>query len=184
MDQLTELDFTILRFIRENLSCGFLDFIMPIITLLGSGGILWIAIALAFLCFRKSRRSGIALSCGLIGSVLIGNLLIKNLVARARPCWIDDGAKMLIAVPTDYSFPSGHTSASFAAAVVIWHFNKKAGAAAFVIAALIGFSRMYLYVHFPTDVLVGGILGAAIGIAAFRLTDYFAERISAKRSGK
>lgn len=182
MELITEFDFTILRFIRENLSCEFLDFLMPIITMLGEYGCVWIVIALAFLFFKKTRRNGIAMSAALLAGVLIGNLIIKNLVARDRPCWIDESVTMLIAVPHDFSFPSGHTTASFAAAVVILHQNWKAGIGAYVLAVLIAFSRMYLYVHFPTDVLAGVILGTAFGIAAYKITDIVAERIKQKHT--
>ncbi len=184
MEQITELDFAILNFIRNNMSCGFLDFLMPKITMLGNAGIIWILTAVAFLIFKKTRQNGIALSAALLTGLIIGNLIIKNLVARDRPCWIDESVTMLIAVPHDYSFPSGHTMSSVAAAIVIFHTNRKAGIAAFVLAALIAFSRMYLYVHFPTDILAGVVLGAVFGIASFKITDMAAERIREKKSAK
>lgn len=106
MSFITNIDFTILDYIHDHLSCGALDFLMPKITFLGNAGLIWIIIAVCMLISRKYRQNGIALTGGLIGCVVIGNLLLKNLVARARPCWINDTVNMLISVPTDYSFPS------------------------------------------------------------------------------
>ncbi len=88
---------------------------------------------------------------------------------------------MLIAVPQDYSFPSGHTMASFAAATVLWHWNRKAGLATYLLAGMIAFSRLYLFVHFPSDVLAGALLGCLVGIAAVRLVDLGEKKIVHKR---
>ncbi len=162
---MTEIDFRILDLIREKLSNGFLDTVMPWLTAVGNVGIIWIIIAAAMLISRKYRRNGLELAAGLVGCALVGNLLLKNLIARQRPCWINDTIELLIAVPLDYSFPSGHTMASFAAAAIILHANRKFGIAAYILAVLIAFSRLYLYVHFPTDVLAGAIIGTLIGIA-------------------
>lgn len=92
---------------------------MPRITLLGNGGAVWVVIALILLCIKKHRRTGLALLMGLGAGVLIGNLLLKPLIARPRPCWIDQTTPLLIACPTDFSFPSGHTLSSVIAAAVL-----------------------------------------------------------------
>ena len=131
MNTITNFDFSILNWIHEHITCSFLDFIMPKITLLGNGGAIWIASAVIMLFFRKSRKTGIMLGSGLCSGVLIGNILLKNLVARDRPCWINKSIQLLISVPQDYSFPSGHTMSSFIAATIIMHFNKKLGAGFF-----------------------------------------------------
>ena len=89
MNTITNFDFSILNWIHEHITCSFLDFIMPKITLLGNGGAIWIASAVIMLFFRKSRKTGIMLGSGLCSGVLIGNILLKNLVARGRPCWIN-----------------------------------------------------------------------------------------------
>lgn len=137
---------------------------MPKITFLGNAGWIWIAAAVIFLIYKKYKRTGIELVCGLLSCLIIGNIFLKNLVARERPCWIRELPDMLVSVPLDYSFPSGHTLSSFAAAVIIMRSNKKAGFAAMLLAVLIAFSRLYLYVHFPSDVLAGALLGTAIGL--------------------
>lgn len=101
---------------------------------------------------------------GLAVGVLAGNLTLKPLIARPRPCWLDESVQLLIANPTDYSFPSGHTLSSVIGATVLTKANRKFGFAAIPLAALIAFSRLYLYVHFPTDILGAAVLGMAIGL--------------------
>ena len=163
MQTITDIDFAVLDFIHENFSCSFLDFIMPKITALGNSGLIWIVSAALMLIFRKSRKTGVEIFAGLLTVAVTGNILLKNIVRRNRPCWINDSIQMLVSVPQDYSFPSGHTMASFASAVIIMHFNKPAGIAAYILAFMIAFSRLYLYVHFPTDILAGILFGTAIG---------------------
>lgn len=165
MSAITEIDFSILDYIHNNWSNGFLDFIMPKITFLGNAGMIWIlAAVLMFIC-RKYRKNGIMLAISLGCCFIIGNMLLKNLVARPRPCWINEQVNMLISIPLDSSFPSGHTMSSFAAAAVIMYTNRKWGIAAYILATLIAFSRLYLYVHFPTDIIAGAVIGTAIGFA-------------------
>ena len=163
MQMITQLDFKILNLINNSFSCSFLDFVMPKITFLGNNGFIWIIIAVIMIFFKKYRKTGIMIIIGLVAGVLIGNVILKNLVARERPCWINDTVQMLIAVPHDYSFPSGHTLSSFLSATIIMNVDKKLGFIAFILASLIAFSRLYLYVHFPTDVLAGALVGVLIG---------------------
>lgn len=163
------MDFEILYFINQ-FHFEFLDKLMILITHMGTKGIFWISVGVLLLLFKKTRICGLTVLVALLLSLLIGNIALKNIVARPRPCWIDTTINMLISVPKDYSFPSGHTFASFAAATSIFLYYKKAGAAALVLAFLIGFSRLYLFVHFPTDVLCGAIFGvAAAYIARFAI---------------
>ncbi len=157
------LDWTLLYWLQSHITCPVLDFLMPKLTLLGSGGAIWLLAAGSMLCTKKYRRQGVILLAALGACVLVGNIALKNLIARPRPCWLDDSVRMLIAVPADYSFPSGHTIASAAGATVLTKTNRRFGWAAIPLAAVIAFSRLYLFVHFPSDVLAGGLLGAAIG---------------------
>lgn len=182
MEWLNDIDFKILYFIHDNLSCGFMDFLMPKITYLTEMGAVWLLAAILFLVFRKYRAS-IAIAGGMASSLLVGNLLLKHLVARSRPCWTDMAFPMIIDVPKDYSFPSAHSMISFAAAVAIFHYNKKAGIPALVIAALIAFSRLYLFVHFPSDVLAGTVIGIGLGIASFIVTDKIADKVKKNKAG-
>lgn len=139
---------------------------MPIITKLGSGGAVWIAIALIFIIFKKYRIDGITILFALLMCVLVGNVTLKPLIARVRPCDVNTAISLLIPRPTDFSFPSGHTMSSFAAATVIFCKNKRMGIIAGILAAVITFSRLYLYVHYPSDILGGIIIGIALGILA------------------
>ena len=163
------LDQTILYWIQENLSCGLLDLLMPKLTLLGSGGAIWLLAAGGMLCTKKYRRQGVILLAGLAVGVLVGNVCLKNLIARPRPCWLDNSVKLLVSSPTDYSFPSGHTLASAIGATVLTKTDHRFGWAAIPIAAIIAFSRLYLFVHFPSDILASAVLGVAIGEAVYYL---------------
>lgn len=151
----------------NNLHNLILDKIMIAITSLGNGGIIWIALAIFLICIKKTRKCGILMLISMFLGLLIGNGIIKNCVARSRPCWIDTNIPLLIPNPKDYSFPSGHTMVSFEAAVMIILHNKKWGTFSLILAILIAFSRMYLFVHFPTDILGGAILGTAISILVY-----------------
>lgn len=157
---LESLDFYILDLI-QNLRCPFLDFLIPRVTALGNAGMIWILMSLIMCINKKYRKTGITVLAALLTGFIICNIIIKPLAARPRPCWIDTSVPILIDVPSDYSFPSGHTLSSFIAAFVLLFSGNRFGYAAVVLAALIAFSRLYLYVHFPSDVL-GGIFLAAL----------------------
>ena len=135
-----EAEFGILYFL-QSLHTPWLDAVMKNITHLGDSGIFWILTGLALFCFKKTRRMGFCVLLSLAGGLLIGNIFLKNLVARDRPCWIDPTIQLLVASPKDFSFPSGHTMASFEAAVSIFLYNRRWGAAAFVLAVLISVGR-------------------------------------------
>lgn len=169
MELIQNIDDKILMFIQENICNPFLNKLMPIITSLGNAGIVWIVIAIALLLSNKYRKYGVIMSIALILSLIIGNVIIKTLVARPRPCHINTDIKLLIGVPLDSSFPSGHTMSSFAAAAVLWYMNRKIGIVAMILAITIGFSRMYLYVHYPSDVFCGMIIGVLIGVFSIQL---------------
>lgn len=146
-----------------------LDAIMVFITGLGDKGMIWIVIALLLCCQRKSRACGVSMLIAMLMGLVLGNGIVKNLIARPRPCWIDPSVSLLIVKPTDYSFPSGHTLASVEGAVTIWLYNRKWGIPALILAGFIAFSRLYLFVHYPTDVLVGVMLGVIIAVTVYNL---------------
>lgn len=149
----------------QNMRTEFLDIAMVLISRLGNHGIIWIIIGLVMICFKKYRKSGIAVIIALIFCLIFGNGVLKNIVGRHRPCWVDDSVKLLIDIPKDYSFPSGHTFSSFAAAISITYFHKREGIVAFILAVLISFSRLYLFVHYPSDILGGIALGSVAALS-------------------
>ncbi len=168
LDAIQSADWFILHGLREALSCPALDFLMPRLTLLGNGGLIWLLAAAALLLSRRGRKLGVVLLAALAVGALIGNLCLKPLVARPRPCWLEEAA-LLIANPKDYSFPSGHTLSSVIGAVVLTAADRRFGYVAIPLAVIIALSRLYLFVHFPSDVLAGALLGLAIGLAAAAL---------------
>lgn len=168
-DAITQIDFQILNWMQTNLQCAFADWFFPWFTALGNGGFLWLLLAALLLCRRDTRRQGVQILIGLAVGFLLVNLLLKPLVARPRPCWLAD-FPLRIARPSDFSFPSGHTVSSFIAAFILAAKWKKAGAAALITASLIAFSRLYLYVHFPSDVLTSVVIAAFVSAGVVWLT--------------
>ena len=158
--------FAILDWIQTNLKCPFLDTGMPKVTLLSEYGILLILIGMILLLRRSHRICGIAMLSGMAGGLLICNLILKNWFARPRPCWLNQGVDLLISVPKDYSFPSGHTLHCFIASTVLMYYDKRLGVPAAVMAVLVAFSRLYLFVHFPSDVVAGAFIGMGIWLVS------------------
>ena len=163
--------------------------IMYGITSLGNGGIFWIILAAAMLLIfpKKYRKVGLSMAIALILSLIFCNGIMKHLWARPRAFWVEgqnfvvgDQFENLYGIFQsihDYSFPSGHSSASFAAATAIFMWRKKDGTAALILAALIAVSRLYLTVHYPSDVLVGTITGILYGIDSYFIAQQLMKRI-------
>ena len=177
-EMIQQWDFQILDWIQANLRSPWLDWLVPKISFLCNGGWFWILIMIILLLRKKQRRWGMTMAIALALCVLFGNLLLKHLVARPRPCWINPDVSMLIEIPKDYSFPSGHSMVSFASATALLLYEKRIGIPAIVLAAMIALSRMYLYVHFPTDVITGTLMGILFGILAV----WLAGKLKAPRS--
>ena len=160
-------DLPILDWIASHLWCPVLDAVMPVITALGDAGIFWMVLAVVLMLFKPTRRTGIGIGLALLMGLLLCNLTLKPLCQRPRPYDYQYEVfgkliPLIIEQQHDFSFPSGHTIASFEAAGVIVLNNKKWGIASLVLASLIAFSRLYLYVHYPTDVLASVVLGFAL----------------------
>ena len=152
-------------------------FFLGVTKIAGSYGQFWVVIALLLLIFKKTRRAGVAVLIAYIGVFLLGQYGLKNLISRPRPCQIDTAFPLLISRPSSSSFPSTHSAWAFGGATAIFLQHRKAGIAAYVIAVIIGFSRLYLFLHFPTDVLFGAAMGVALGFAADRLTGFIGRKL-------
>lgn len=164
IDAIINIDVNILMHIQKYFHTSFLDGVMPIITSLGNSGIIWIVISIILMLNKKYRKIGFIMAAALILAAFMGEVVLKNLVKRPRPCTAMPFVDMLINRPTSYSFPSGHTASSFTAATVLLINWRRAGICALVLASIIAFSRLYLFVHYPSDVLAGAILGVSCGL--------------------
>lgn len=154
------------------------DMVIPLVTKLGDAGMIWILLSVVLILISRTRKSGVILAAALCVDVVLCNGILKNLFRRIRPCDINTSIQLLVARPDDFSFPSGHTAASFAAtAALILAGEKKLWMPALVLAVFIAFSRLYLYVHYPTDIL-GGI---AVGIFAGYAGHWIVNQLCKKR---
>ena len=156
---LGNIDINILNFIHNTCQNAVFDKVMPYITLLGNSGLIWIVISIILILSKKYRHVGILCIAALILAAILGEGILKNIVQRPRPFYQIPNVRLLISRPAAYSFPSGHTASSFAAAGVIFVTLKKYRFHAVILASLIAFSRMYLFVHYPSDILGGILLG-------------------------
>jgi undecaprenyl-diphosphatase len=177
-EALVDFEIGILNGIQNLIGCKFCDVLFELITHLGDAGLFWIAVAVVLLFFKKTRRVGVNMGLALILGLIFGNLIMKNLFQRARPYTHEEIAMikesmLLIKTPSDFSFPSGHTLGSFNGAISIFLYNKKWGVAALCLATLIAFSRMYLFVHFPTDIIGGILLAAGCSILSYYILERF-----------
>ena len=160
----------------QTLHTPMMDKLMTSVTKLGDAGIFWIILTLIFLIIPKMRKTGVTMAAALIVDLLLCNVLLKNLVARTRPYDVNTTVELLVAKLRDYSFPSGHSSASFAAATALYlglsnicPAKKFWGVIALIGACVVAFARVYLFVHYPTDVLTGLVLGIIVGCIAWKI---------------
>ncbi len=173
----------ILDWIQNNLRTGFGDFFMSKITVLGDGGIVWILMTLALLLIPKTRKLGLCCAVSLLIDLALCNGLLKNLIARTRPYVVNPDVVLLVPPPGEYSFPSGHAAASFTAVGALAFNKSKLWIPACAVAVIISLSRLYLYVHYPTDVLGGAVLGLLFGYLGTLVVRKVGEWIE-KRRGK
>ncbi len=163
------MDVAIITFIQNHFHCGFTDSVFPIITALGNAGAVWLVIGTCLIITKKYRAYGFLIFAALALTYTLGDLVIKPIVARPRPFTEFPGRILLIPAPGSYSFPSGHAGSSFSGATVLWHANRKFGIPAFTLAVLIAFSRIFLFVHYPSDVLAGAVLGVSCALLVIHL---------------
>lgn len=181
-------DLPILDWIQAHLQSGFMDKFMPFITKFGDHGLFWMIVAAVLFIIPKTRKTGLGMAIAMIIGLLVCNVTLKPLVGRIRP--YDLQAELGITIQLlgermhDFSFPSGHTIASFEAAVVMLKNSKKLGIPAMILAVLITFSRLYLYVHYPTDVIASIILGTLFALIGNALAGLIAPKLGAGKKGK
>ena len=178
LETLLNLDGGFLLFLQESVRNPILDNLMIFITSLGNGGMIWIAATIVLLIPKKTRKAGIMSAAALLGSLIINNNIVKNIVQRPRPFVTFTDLQIIIPTPSEFSFPSGHTSSSFAAAAVFYrHLPKKLGLPSVILAGLIGFSRLYVGVHYPTDVIAGVLMGILLSYLAEYLVNLFVKKL-------
>ena len=184
MEALLQMDGGALLWIQEFIRQAWLDPIVSFYTKLGDAGIMWIVLCVALLIFPRTRRAGLAGAMALILSLICTNLILKNIFTRTRPWLVVEGLTALVAEHDPNSFPSGHTSASFAAATALWPTlgKKWARVTVMVLAALMALSRLYVGVHYPSDVLAGAAVGVFCGWAGCRLLHFLEERKGTDRA--
>ena len=174
---ITEIDHGILLFIQEYLRLDWLTPFVNFISSLGNAGFFWILLSVGFLCFKKTRKAGVLSLISLLLCFLVTNVALKNIVARMRPYHRYEDILLLIAHPGDFSFPSGHSASAFAAAGVLFHYvDKRVGIGLLILASAIALSRLYLGVHYPTDVLAGVCVGLICSLIVQALAQRFANR--------
>jgi len=174
---LWKFDFEILFFIQKYIRNGFLDVVFPFYTSLGEDGIIWIAFGVILLIPKKTRKCGIMVLCALLVMLIINNIILKNLIARPRPCWTYPEMVTLVHLPSSYSFPSGHTVSAFAVAFTVLSQHKKLGITTLIMAAVMAFTRLYVFVHFPTDIYGGIIVAAGIAYFVYRMEKIITPKI-------
>ena len=181
-------DLPVLDWIQANLKSSVMDTVMPIITVFGDAGIFWMVVSALLFIFPKTRRTGLGMAIAMMIGLIVCNVTLKPLVGRIRP--YDLQAELGVTIQLlgekmhDFSFPSGHTIASFEAAVVLLRNSKKMGIPAMILAVLIAFSRLYLYVHYPTDVIASVILGTLFALIGNALAGLIAPKLGAGKKGK
>ncbi len=181
-DQLNLIEIGILDWIQDVFRCAFLDWFFPLVTKLGDHGLFWILIAVLLLCFKKTRATGCMMGVALLCGLVVGNMTMKPLFARIRPyeANVTGEVDLLVERLADYSFPSGHTLASVEGAVVLMIRDRRLGIPALVIAVLVALSRLYLYVHYPTDVLAGAVLGTLFAFFGVWVVKFVWKKITKK----
>lgn len=176
LDTILQLDGELLVAI-QGLHMSWLDPIVSFYTKLGDAGLLWIALSLAMLFHKPTRKAGALALCAMILGLIVTNLTIKPLISRPRP-WLDWPIVPLVTEKDPNSFPSGHTCAAFAAAMV-WVRTlpqRRDRVIVAVMAVLMGLSRLYVGVHYPADVLAGAVIGSLCAWAAWKAYNLYSDR--------
>lgn len=172
---MNSIEIQILKFVQETFSCAFLDLIFKFISYIGNKGAVWIVCALVLCIFKKTRKAGIISAISLIFCLILGNMALKPLIGRMRPYEFDTSLKVIIPLLKDASFPSGHTMVAFAFCHSTAKIYKKYRIPLYALAVFMGLSRIYLCMHFPTDVIFGAFFGILFAIAAGKIYELIAK---------
>lgn len=164
IDTITALDFNIVLWVQQHVRSPFLSAFFIPFTTIGNAGILFILIGVLLLFFKRTRQSGILLLISLTISFILNDIVVKNIVQRPRPYNTFSQIIPLVPPPGKYSFPSGHTAAAFSSMMTLFFTQKKHAIMGLIIAFLMGFSRIYVGVHYPTDVFFGAFLGTTVAV--------------------
>ena len=164
IESITALDLSILDFIRNTLSSPVADIIMKCLTYSIEYGAMAILVFIVMMFVKKMRKTGFAVMGATLSVLLFGELILKHIVCRPRPFAVNSAIDIIIKAPSGFSFPSSHTATCFAMATAIYLFHKRLGIIAYIYASLVAFSRMYLYVHYPSDIFGGVILGICLSL--------------------
>lgn len=176
------MDIKILTWINDNLhGVPFINYLFKFITLLGEMGAIWVITAVTLFFFKKTRKCGVYILVALLGSLIINDLIFKNLISRPRPFTVNEDLVKFIEsigleLPTSYSFPSGHSFSSFACATMITLVFGKKGAFSYILASLIAISRVFIGVHYVTDIMAGMLLGALVAIGLYYLIEFLIKK--------
>ena len=197
IESITALDLSILDFIRNTLSSPVADIIMKCLTYSIEYGAMAILVFIVMMFVKKMRKTGFAVMGATLSVLLFGELILKlvkdgktdqlilkHIVCRPRPFTVNSAIDIIIKAPSGFSFPSSHTATCFAMATAIYLFHKRLGIIAYIYASLVAFSRMYLYVHYPSDVFGGVILGICCGIGATALVKLICKKTENQRESE
>lgn len=187
MAAFSQMEANILLWIQEHLRAGWLTPPMKVFSLMGDMGLFWIALTLLLLSFKRTRRVGAYCAVSMALTFLLVNVAIKPLAARVRPydAFPVLQAKLLVEPEHDYSFPSGHSANSFAVAWILLRMTKKQyGIPAITLASLIAISRLYVSVHYPSDVICGIIIAIAMAELTLRFLPGIERKLFPKKHKK
>ncbi len=176
IDAIQSFDITILDWIQSTFRSDFSDVLWKIITMFSEGGVFWLVLGAIFLFFRRTRKGGLAMLIAVAAGFLITNLVIKNAVARIRPYDVSTLVPLAVKRLSDYSFPSGHTTAAMSASLALLYVDRKIGIPAVILGLLISVSRLHLYVHYPSDILAAIVLALVTSLIGFIAAEFITRK--------